>query len=137
MKKIFKESSLLFLIGSILYPLIEILWRKKTHISMAILGGLCLAAIRLVDRALGKGKFMQKALCSSILITQFEFLCGVIVNLGMGLDIWDYSANPLNLLGQICLLFSFFWFLISLPPLWFFHWYERKTEKKNIKKLPI
>ena len=40
---------------------------------------------------------------------------GVIMNIGLGMKIWDYSKRPFNILGQICLLYSFFWFLLSFP----------------------
>ena len=36
---------------------------------------------------------------------------GVVVNLWYGWHVWDYSREPGNLLGQICPLFSFIWFL--------------------------
>ncbi len=115
MKNNYLKIPLFFLAGSLLYPLIEILYRGYTHISMSILGGICLCAIYLVDLALGEGKILFKAFICSIIITQLEFICGVIVNLGMGLSVWDYSHLPLNLAGQICPLFSFFWLLLSLP----------------------
>ncbi len=115
MKKKYLEIPLFFLAGSVLYPLIEILYRGYTHISMSLLGGICFCAIRLVDLALGNGKILLKALICSIIITQLEFICGVIVNIGMGLAVWDYSHLPFNLVGQICPLFTFFWFLLTLP----------------------
>lgn len=105
---------LCFVSGSVIYPLIEILFRGYTHFSMSILGGICLCAIYFVHSALGKGKLLLKALLSSVLITQLEFICGIIVNHGLGLSVWDYSDRPFNLAGQICPLFSFFWFLLSL-----------------------
>jgi len=127
MKKKLRQMPVFFLVGSVLYPMIEILYRGYTHISMSILGGICLCAIRGVDLALGKGKLFLKALCSAIIITQLEFICGVIVNLGMGLSVWDYSQRPLNIAGQICPLFTFFWFLLSLP----YFLLKKKVSKEN------
>ena len=40
----------------------------------------------------------------------FEFWTGVLVNRVMHLGVWDYSAAPFNLLGQICLPFTLLWF---------------------------
>ncbi len=105
---------LCFAIGSAIYPLIEILFRGYTHFSMSILGGICLCAIYFVHSSLGKGKLLLKALLSSVIITQLEFICGIIVNHALALSVWDYSNRPFNLAGQICPLFSFFWFLLSL-----------------------
>ena len=50
---------------------------------------------------------------SSIIITTLEFIFGVILNIWLKLGIWDYSNMPYNLCGQICLLFSILWFLLS------------------------
>ena len=40
---------------------------------------------------------------------------GLVLNCLLGFDIWDYSNVPLNLLGQVCLPYSFLWMGISLP----------------------
>lgn len=50
---------------------------------------------------------------STIIITCLEYLTGAIVNIGLGLNVWDYSNLPLNIHGQICLYFSFVWFFVS------------------------
>lgn len=103
-----------FLAGSLLYPCIELLWRGRTHFSMALLGGLSLVFIVWIDRQLKKGLFLQKAFLSTIVITQMEWIFGVILNLHLKLGIWDYSGERFNLAGQICPLFSLYWFLLSL-----------------------
>ena len=36
----------------------------------------------------------------------FEFITGIIVNKWLGLYIWDYTDQPLQLFGQICLPFA-------------------------------
>ena len=36
-----KKSGFLFLTGFTLYPIVEILWRGYSHISMAFAGGVC------------------------------------------------------------------------------------------------
>ena len=40
---------------------------------------------------------------------------GLLLNRLMGFNIWDYSNVPLNLLGQVCLPYSFLWLGLSLP----------------------
>ncbi len=120
MKHNFYKWIFLFFAGAVIYPLIEILFRGRTHISMGILGGICLVSIRMVDLALGKVRFVWKAAVAAVIITQLEFITGVIVNLHLGLGVWDYSQLPLHLAGQICPLFSFFWFLLSLVALGLF-----------------
>lgn len=134
MKKNPLPFALCFLVGSVGYPMIEILYRGYTHISMSILGGLCLCIIYTVNLILGRGKLLWKALACALIITQLEFICGVIVNLGMGLSVWDYSHLPLNLAGQICPLFSFFWFLLSLVILFLLSFVPNFLSRKKVGK---
>jgi uncharacterized membrane protein len=42
-----------------------------------------------------------------------EFCCGCIVNIWLKWDIWDYSSEWGNSLGQICPKFSAIWFFVS------------------------
>ena len=56
-----------------------------------------------------------KCFVCAALVTAAEFICGCIVNLWLGWDVWDYSDRRFNLLGQICPLFSLFWGLLSIP----------------------
>ena len=43
-----------------------------------------------------------------------EYLASVILEKILGLRIWDYSDEPLNLHGRISLKYAFFWFLLVL-----------------------
>ena len=83
MNRTVRKNSLLFLAGSGLYPLLEVLWRGYSHASMALAG--------------------------------VEFLFGLLVNRVLHLHVWDYSALPLNIMGQICLPFSLIWFVLTIP----------------------
>jgi uncharacterized membrane protein len=53
-----------------------------------------------------------------LIITAIEFVFGVMLNLVFGLNVWDYSYEPYNLLGQICLSFSVMWIFLSVPAIW-------------------
>lgn len=57
--------------------------------------------------------FLSQMVLSSLIITVLELVTGMIVNVWLKMDIWDYSSLPYNFKGQICLLYSFFWFLVS------------------------
>lgn len=50
-----------------------------------------------------------QALCCAALVTAAELAAGVVLNLWLGLGVWDYSQMPGNLWGQICPQFVFFW----------------------------
>lgn len=51
---------------------------------------------------------------SSGIVTLLELISGIILNVWLKLDIWDYSNLPFNFMGQICLPFSLAWVLLSL-----------------------
>ena len=106
-----------FLTGAVLYPCIELIWRGHSHLSMAVLGGLATFSVVWLDERLKKGLFLQKAFLSALIITQLEWIFGVILNLHLKLKVWDYSNVPYNLAGQICPLFSFYWFKYSIKKL--------------------
>ena len=98
-----------FLLGAIGYPALELLYRRRTHYSMAIAGGCSLVAIRWIQRL--PAKILPRALLCSLSVTTIEYLCGLIWNLKF--QVWDYRNVPLNWKGQICLPFSFVWFCLS------------------------
>lgn len=111
------KNLFIFLIGGAAYVLIELLYCGHSHISMFILGGLLFLLIGLLnefcfswDMALISQMFI-----SMIIVTLFELITGLILNVWLGLGIWNYYKQPFNLCGQICLLYSNIWFLLSLP----------------------
>lgn len=105
---------LLFFIGGYAYCLVEILYRGYTHISMLIAGGLGFLVIDILNtRFENKMSIISKMLISALVITLIEFIAGIIVNKWLNLNVWDYSDLPYNFMGQICLLFTNIWFLLS------------------------
>ena len=102
-----------FVFGSILYGLIEILWRGWTHWTMLFCGGLCFTLMYLVSGS--ELSLVKKWLLSTCIITTVEFVAGCIVNLRLHWQVWDYSSLPFNLLGQICPRFILMWFALSIP----------------------
>lgn len=105
--------SLIFAVGGIGYYLIEVLFRGHSHWTMGVCGGVCLVGIYIINRRLIALSYTLKAMICALLITTVEFAAGCILNIWLGLGIWDYSALPFNLLGQISLLFSAIWFALS------------------------
>ena len=101
-------------IGGLIYGMIELVFRGRTHWTMLIVGGLCFWLIGLVNEVMPwTVAFWKQCLLGSLIVTAVEFFSGCIINLGLGWNVWDYSNLPLNLLGQICLPFSLLWVLIS------------------------
>ena len=106
---------IIFILGGFGYCILEILWRGYTHWTMFVLGGLCLYALTATFNRLQRVHLALKAIIGGGIITVAEFLTGCIVNLYLGWRVWDYSAAPYNLLGQICLPYSILWMLLCIP----------------------
>ncbi len=96
-----------FLLGGSIYCMIEILWRGYTHISMFVLGGVVFRILARIGRL--KQHFPSKLLLSTGAVTAAEFCSGILLNRILQLGVWDYSACPLNLYGQICLPYILLW----------------------------
>lgn len=112
-KNSYLQSIFLFFIGGFLYGIVEMLFKGNTHISMIIAGGLSFILIGKLNEGSHNPSVLGMMVISSLIITGIEFITGVIVNLWLHLNVWDYSDLPYNFLGQICLLFSICWFFLS------------------------
>lgn len=111
----FLKYCLLFLVGGFAYGAFEIICRGYSHVSMFIAGGICFILIGLLNHLLPwEMSLISQMVISSLIITTVEFITGLIVNVWMGLGVWDYSSLPYNVLGQICLLYTNIWFFVSL-----------------------
>lgn len=106
------ERIAMFLFGFFAYCFFEIALRGYTHWTMGLLGGAALSVLSGISVL--REPQPVKALLGALFVTSAEFTAGVFDNLIMGWQVWDYSDRPLNLLGQICPLFSALWFLLCL-----------------------
>lgn len=104
---------MIFSIGAIGYGIIEILWRGHTHWSMLTAGGLSFLGLSRIAKFFRSSSLFVKALIGSVFITLIEFTYGIIFNIILKKNVWDYSDRAFNIGGQICPLFSFFWFVLS------------------------
>lgn len=104
----------LALIGGITYMLIELAWRGYSHISMFILGSFCFLLLGGINEFLPwELGFVWQMLIGAGIVTILELIFGIVVNVWLELEVWDYSNLPFNFMGQICLPFSFAWTLLS------------------------
>lgn len=105
----------LFLVGGFLYYIIEIAWRGYSHPAMIFVGGLCFVLIGLVNEWFTYDMpLWLQGLIAMLMVLLVELLSGVVLNIWFRLDIWDYSALPFNVLGQIQLYFAGAWYVLSL-----------------------
>lgn len=129
------EYLCVFLTGGVIYSCLELLWRGYTHWSMTLAGGICFSLIHLLNIHYEARPVLLRCLYGCLIITAVEFGVGVVVNLLLGLQVWDYSSMPGNVLGQICPAFTAVWFVISIPACAlsgafrkFFDWLSRREQ---------
>jgi len=105
---------IVFLIGGLSYGLVEILYRGYTHWSMVLTGGAVILTFYCLIPLLFQIPLWSAALLGATIITLYEFAMGCVVNLLFKWEVWNYSDQPGNILGQICPQFSACWFLLCL-----------------------
>ena len=105
----------LFLFCGVIYYGIELVYRGYSHSSMFILAGLL--GVFCIDTPNNIYSFefgyLKQVAISTVLCTVGEGLCGIIVNIWLKLNVWDYS----NLwgtffFGQCNIMFVGAWILI-------------------------
>lgn len=102
------------LIAGGIYMMIELAWRGYTHWTMMILAAVVFVCAGILDELDKPLKKWQQVIIGTIIATALEFVTGIIVNLWLGLNIWDYSDQPGNILGQICPLFTLAWAFLMI-----------------------
>ena len=102
-------SQCLFLwaLGGCIYYGFEIGFRGYSHWSMFVLGGFCMLFCWLQGYMLNWDVPMWKQVVRCTIFTVVgEFITGMIVNVRFGWAVWDYTDQPLQLMGQICAPFA-------------------------------
>lgn len=132
---------ILFIVGFVVYIGIEVIWgamngalknfEDKTFFSlcgfssvwMGLLGGvifLLLGKINEFKYIRDKFPLALQCLLGALVITLLEFIAGIILNVWLKFDIWDYEGLPLAhlFLNQINLFHSILWFFLSTLAFW-------------------
>ncbi len=102
-------------VGGALYGGIELLWRKYTHWSMILTGGICFTILFKIFARMTSCSLWIKCCIGSTVITYVEFISGFFLNYCLRWKVWDYSHCRFNFCGQICLIYSIFWGLLTVP----------------------
>ena len=122
-------SMLLWTWGGTVYYLLEVAYKSLTghpeRISWTMLVVaiiLCIPVERCGAELPWACPLWLQALCCAALVTAAELAAGVVLNLWLGLGVWDYSKMPGNLLGQICPQFALLWWGLCLIFIPVFDW---------------
>ena len=110
-------------ISGVLYGGLEILYRGYTHWTMIVLAALLCVPLDIANEHIPwDWPLWVQGIVGGSVITAAEFGAGCVLNLWLGLGIWDYSGLPGNLLGQICPQFWLIWCLLAVPVIVAFDW---------------
>lgn len=129
----------IFIISGLIYIILELIWRGRTHWTMFLCAGLCGLVMANVNNNLLEfdTDFPKQIIVSALCCTGFEFLFGIMFN--GDFSIWDYQGlwGTIHILGdQVNILFFGIWIIISffsLPFLDWLQWKLRLAEKPYYK----
>lgn len=65
---------------------------------------------------------------SALAVTVTEFVAGLVLNMALGLGVWDYSNMPGNIMGQVCPQFALLWFVVSIIGIVLMDWMRYAVE---------
>ena len=125
----FLLSMLMWTWGGTLYFFMEVVYKTLTgnpdHISwtMIIVAFiLCIPLERFGDELPWEMPMILQTIICAVAITITELISGLILNVWLGLHVWDYSELPFNFMGQIWLQFSLLWVVLSYFGIKAFDW---------------
>lgn len=128
MRKLLR-SIVLWTFSGTLFFLFEVIWKLAHGNPEAISWTmLVLAAIICIPLDLANEHIpwcmpiWQQAILGGLGITAAELVAGLVLNVWLGLGVWDYSHLPLNLWGQISLVWSMVWVVVAGFGIVFLDW---------------
>lgn len=105
----------LFWFGGSFYVTLEVFYRGYSHISMFVLAGVVFSLVGLLNEVFPwEFDLVWQDIIGTGVALIGEYFTGMLVNVKLGLNIWDYSNEFLNLNGQICLKFGLIWIPLIL-----------------------
>ena len=110
-RQIAKYAFLVWFGGST-YVKLEVFWRARFHWTMFVLAAVVFIMIGLLNEIWAKWNLLIQTLVGTGIATVLEFITGLVVNVILRWNVWDYSNLPGNIMGQICPQFMILWALI-------------------------
>ena len=128
-------SVLLWVWTGTLYFFIEVIWKTSHGRPEMISWTMLLLAIILAvplerfgaELPWGMPLMAQSAVCG-VAITAVEFIAGLILNVWLGMGVWDYSAMPGNIMGQVCPQFLVMWVVLAAVGIVMLDWMRYTVE---------
>ena len=74
---------------------------------MFIAGGICFGVIILLSQT--GMPFLLKCVAGGLAVCAVEFAAGMVVNVWLKLNVWDYTHYGYHIMGQVCLRYLIIW----------------------------
>ena len=114
----------MFVLGGGAYVGLELLYRRRSHISMFAAGGVCFLLMGKLRKT--RLPLPVKSAAGAGIITGVELATGLLVNRDH--RVWDYCGIPGNFKGQICPLFTALWVPVAMAGMGLYAWVEEKLD---------
>ena len=98
-------------------------------------GFAALVLVLLAQRLNGKGSLIKRIILATLWCSILEYLTSLILEVCFGIRWWDYSKQPYNIQGRVCLAASAFWGLLSVIFMKDIHPFIAKKMRKISSKL--
>lgn len=128
-------SVLLWFFGGSVYFLLEVVYKTVTGHPERISWTMLVVALILTIPVERCGcelpwecPLWLQAIACAALVTVVELISGLIINVWLCMNVWDYSDIPFNLWGQICPQYSAVWFVLCLVFIPVFDWLRYAVE---------
>lgn len=102
------------LIAGCIYLIIELAWRGHTHWTMLPLAAVIFVCAGVLDERENPPPVWLQVVIGTGIATALELAAGVVLNVWLGLGVWDYSGLPGNILGQICPQYTLAWAVLMV-----------------------
>lgn len=117
---VYQEVFWLFMVGSILGVVVEGCWcrfrhgRWRTHVvslwgPFNIVYGIGIAVFYIGDSLLYQETWLVRVAVLALAGSLVEYLCGLVIRLGIRMKAWDYRDHFLNIQGLISFKMTLMW----------------------------
>ena len=105
----------MFIVGFCAYVTIEVLYRGYSYALMGLMGGIVFILVDNINEKYGWNMdLLLQAFIGGVYATLCEFLFGLIDISFLHIYMWNYSDEPFNIAGIVCLKFSLYWCVLAL-----------------------
>lgn len=112
-------------LGGVLYGGLELLWRGYTHWTMLLLAALLCVPLDIANEYIPwELPLWMQAVIGGLTVTAAELAAGVVLNLWLRLEVWDYSGMWGSLWGQVCPLYTVLWCILAGPVIVAYDWLD-------------